>query len=45
MNEENTTLTIARQKVLTDFFDHFVTVNKSLGKKDLTKAEIEKAID
>lgn len=29
LNEENTTMSISRQKVMNDFFDHFVTVAKT----------------
>lgn len=28
LNESNTSLSIARQKVLTNFFDHFLTISK-----------------
>lgn len=45
MNEANTSLQISRQKVLSDFFDHYVTVTKGLEQKKLSQADVEKALD
>lgn len=43
LNEENTTMTIARQKVLTDFFDHFVTATQ--GKETMSKEGIAECLE
>ena len=46
LNEENTSMSIVRQRILTDFYDHFVTeVEKQKKDAQLDKAQVQKVID
>ena len=42
LNEENTSMSIVRQRILTDFYDHFVTeVGKQKKDAQLDKAQVQ----